>query len=392
MSEEATIDLDMNNTVTPDVMSNIIRSNIRIREEHPEFVKNMAPILIHGAPGIGKSDVVNQVASQLGLSIIDVRLAQIEPADVKGFPVADHKNKLMEWFVNGVWPRDPDSKGILFLDEITSADRSTQAAVYELILDRRLGNLYKLPDGWYIVAAGNNSTDHAIVTSMSSALANRFAHYEMQSSPDIWLRWARSTGQVDPAVTGFIKNFPQFLFDMSENQNLERGFPTPRSWERVSTECKCYRLYKDDAKNPYTEEMFHHKICALVGTSIGMQFTSYLKIANEYANVLEVMENPNATINMPQQGDRVVALVSACVYYLWEKTNDPKIFKNRMNGFFRIMMQLDPAYVLMAFEAATDGDEETRIKRGATFVTYNTEMYQKFMNKYQAYLNSAKSV
>ena len=106
--------------------------------------------MVWGAPGIGKSDIIRKVGEEKGIEIVDVRLAQREPVDMRGLPVPNTEDKSVEWYTSSEWPRDPKSKGIIFFDELTAADRMNQAASYELILDRRLGKNYQVPEGWYI--------------------------------------------------------------------------------------------------------------------------------------------------------------------------------------------------------------------------------------------------
>ena len=202
MAKQKTV-LDTHNVVTASELADILNLQLDALFADPSIANILPPLLVHGSPGLGKSSIVRTVCEQRGIDFIDVRLAQMEPCDIKGLPVPDKENKVMEWFVNGSWPRKPDGKGIIFLDEITSSDRSVQVAAYELVLDRRLGKLYSVPPGYLIVAAGNTTTDRAVATTMSSALANRFMHVEIKDDQESWLVWARGNN-IHPSVTGFI--------------------------------------------------------------------------------------------------------------------------------------------------------------------------------------------
>jgi len=108
------------------------------------------PLHIWGACGVGKSQIVSRVASDLGYDFLDVRAVQLDPVDLRGLPriVEDQT----EWVPPKFLPNR--GKGILFLDELTSAPQMTQAGCYQLVLDRKLGE-YVLPDGWVVIAAGN---------------------------------------------------------------------------------------------------------------------------------------------------------------------------------------------------------------------------------------------
>ena len=153
-----------------------------------------------GRSGIRQISIIRELAREYQVGFLDIRLAQREPVDIRGLPVPDKDG--VKWLVSSEWPRDPDSRGIILFDELTAADRSLQVAAYELILDRRLGDLYSVPEGWYICAAGNRTEDRAVSTTMSSALANRFLHVELESDVDCWSKWAISH-DVHPATIGF---------------------------------------------------------------------------------------------------------------------------------------------------------------------------------------------
>ncbi|MBO7329049.1 MAG: ATP-binding protein, partial [Lentisphaeria bacterium] len=203
-------------------------------EENEEMAKAIPPVMIWGAPGVGKSTAIRELANELDIGFIDVRLAQREPVDMRGLPVPDGEQ--VRWLVSSEWPRDPESRGIIIFDELTAADKTLQVAAYEFILDRRLGDLYKVPKNWYIVAAGNRTEDRAVACSMSSALANRFLHVEVAPQLRDFITYGESHG-MHPVVLDFLRFRPKLLFSQKQ-ENLQRGWPSPRSWERVSTMLK----------------------------------------------------------------------------------------------------------------------------------------------------------
>ena len=121
--------------------------------------------------------------------------------------------------------RGHQRKVLVLFDEITAADSTLQVAAYEFILDRRLGQLYTVPEGWYIVAAGNRTGDSAVARTMSSAFGQPILHIEVSSNTESWLNWAL-LNNLDHRVTGFIRYRPNNLFSMEGNK--ERGWPSPR--------------------------------------------------------------------------------------------------------------------------------------------------------------------
>ena len=186
------------------------------------------PAMLWGPPGVGKSQMVAQVAGRHGVPVIDIRLSQMEPSDLRGIPF--RQGDRVEWAVPALLPdagrHGPE--GILFLDEITSAPPAVSAAAYQLILDRRLGE-YQVPDGWAIFAAGNRQGDRGVTYTMPAPLANRFSHFEVETNLDDWVSWAYRN-DIDERVIAFLRFRPELLFDFDPAHNPV-AFPSPRSWE-----------------------------------------------------------------------------------------------------------------------------------------------------------------
>lgn len=189
------------------------------------------PLMLWGPPGVGKSALVAQAAARHGVPMVDVRLSQMEPSDLRGIPF--RVGDLVQWAVPAMLPDAArhGARGVLFLDEITSAPPSVSAAAYQLILDRRLGE-YRIPDGWAIFAAGNRQGDRGVTYAMPAPLANRFAHFELEVDIDDWAQWAWSCG-IDERLIAFLRFKPELLFDFDPARTLagEMAFPSPRSWE-----------------------------------------------------------------------------------------------------------------------------------------------------------------
>ena len=184
--------------------------------------------MLWGPPGVGKSQMVAQIGARHGVSVIDIRLSQMEPSDLRGIPFRTGEH--VEWATPAILPDAGrhGEQGILFLDEITSAPPSVSAAAYQLILDRRLGE-YKVPDRWAIFAAGNRQGDRGVTYTMPSPLANRFSHFEVETNLDDWVAWAYAN-HIDERIIGFLRFRPELLFDFDPAHNPV-AFPSPRSWE-----------------------------------------------------------------------------------------------------------------------------------------------------------------
>lgn len=284
------------------------------------------PVMIWGPPGVGKSSAIRELVKKLGIGFIDVRLAQREPVDMRGLPVPDGEQ--VRWLVSSEWPRDPKSKGIILFDELTAADKTLQVAAYEFILDRRLGDLYKVPKNWYILAAGNRSEDRAVASTMSSALANRFLHVEISPTTKDFLDYAKSKG-MHPAVISFIRSRPKLLF-CQKDENLQRGWPSPRSWERVSTIVKI-------AEQSGSKKSLQYSVPGLVGMGAGTEFLAFyndFSMLDSNNSVRESLIAGNLP-SLPEEADRAYALCEAIILFITqEKELDVQaaMFKNFLSG------------------------------------------------------------
>lgn len=186
------------------------------------------PVFLHGAPGVGKSDAVKQAALETARNLIDVRAILLDPVDMRGLPTVNGDGRAA-WAMPDFMPRaDRDgAKGVLFLDELNAAPQSVQAACYQLVLDRKLGD-YRLPDGWTVIAAGNRETDRAVVNKMPSALANRFIHLSVDVDLDDWVKWA-ITNDLPTELIAFMRFRPELLHSF-DPQSKEKAFASPRTW------------------------------------------------------------------------------------------------------------------------------------------------------------------
>ncbi len=335
--------LDMHNQISTEELKRILSHQLKELFAHPDRAGKIPPLMVWGAPGIGKSSVLRSVAEELGISFVDVRLAQREPVDIRGLPVP--KGDKVSWLVSSDWPSDSQSRGIILFDELTAADRSLQVAAYEFILDRRLGELYRVPDGWYICAAGNRVEDAAVARTMSSALANRFLHVELREDVEAWIHWGLQNA-IHPAVLGFVRFRPDLLFHQ-ENENLERGWPSPRSWERVSVLLDSF----GDTDDFLCDKMIY----GLVGNQAGVEFCAYRRIAGQFEDVLALMMDESKAVRFPEKPDLRYAFCSALVYHLWRGTS-PEDESQRVKGFFRIAMSLPSDFATMAMMDAMVGN------------------------------------
>jgi len=248
-----------------------------------KLIDKQLPVFIWGAPGIGKSSIVKQVAAAKELEFLDLRLSLLDPTDLKGIPFFNADTKEGVWAKPSFLPSDPDSKGILFLDEINTAPPAVQASAYQLILDRKVGE-YELPGGWSIVAAGNRENDRGVVYKMPPPLANRFVHFEMEVDFDDWKKWAYGN-DIEAAIIAFLAYDKSMLFTFDPLSN-EKSFATPRSWEYVDS----------IVKSGIDTDLILDSISGAVGRDAAVGYLAFKKVMNELPDLAAILDGTLAEL------------------------------------------------------------------------------------------------
>lgn len=296
------------------------------------LVNIMQPVFIWGPPGVGKSRIVAQTAQQLGIKLIDIRTVLLDPVDLRGLPHID-KNHRACWSPPDFLPKE--GSGILFLDELNAAPPLVQAACYQLILDRKLGE-YQLPEDWSIIAAGNRETDRSVTHRMSSALANRFVHLNFDVNLEDWLTWAKQNNQSEE-VTAFLKFRPALLHAFDPQKN-EKAFPAPRSWEFVS------RILSSRPDKDLEFEL----IAGTVGEGAAAEFFGF-------ARVFRNLPDPDMLLISPETSE--VPEDPATLYAVCEALAG-KASKQNMSQVVTYANRLPPEYSVLLVRDAVKADNE----------------------------------
>lgn len=242
---------------------------------------NICPY-IHSSPGLGKSAFAKQVAADLNLKFIDIRLSDMEPSDIVGLPTFKEGRAHFTPFTT--FPIDTDTipegyEGWLILcDEFSSGNQSVQAACYRLILDRQVGQ-YDLHPKAFLMAAGNLETDNAIVNPMGSALISRFAHFYIETSHKEWMEWA--TGKLDIRVTSFIGRFPKHL------NTFDPDATKPYSCQRT------FHMLSDTINGLKIDSTYIPLIASLVGEGIANEFLAFASLYSELPEFQTIIDNPD---------------------------------------------------------------------------------------------------
>lgn len=284
--------------MTPDELNKFLRTLIQI--------DNKDSTMIWGPPGIGKSSVVKQVVASynrgtLGgeeeggsepgekMGFVDLRISQLAPTDLRGLPVADKDTKSATWYPPNFLPRS--GKGILFLDEINMAPPAVQGIAQQLVLDREVGD-YKVPDGWFIWAAGNRKEDRAATFDVPAPVANRFIHVTVEPHLASFLSYAAAVG-LHEHIQAFLQFRPALLHKLNAQSPT---WPSPRSWFMGD------RLYK--GKLP---------ISAAIGPEAGGEFESYVEVytSGKLPDIEAILTGKGGKIAFPDEPSIRYATITA---------------------------------------------------------------------------------
>ena len=231
------------------------------------------PIFIWGAPGIGKSALVEKFADEVGLECVSLLGSQLAPEDIIGIPQI--KGDVSEFLPPKMIARKEPY--VLFLDELNACSQEVQKAFYSLIHERRIGE-YHLPKGSVVIGAGNRTQDGAIVKTMSSALINRMFHVQLVANPQQWLNWAYENN-IHQWVIDYISQRPNHLF--SEPPKTEEPYSTPRSWHMLSDALYEYNI--GETANNISQDLLRVLVYGCISAKHAGMFIAFTKNAeNKY--------------------------------------------------------------------------------------------------------------
>ena len=310
--------------------STIINNNIE--------VKTFPSVMLWGAPGVGKSQAVRQIAKEIALNtgkktkVTDVRLMLFNPIDLRGIPTANADKTLAVWLKPQIFQMDEskDVINILFLDEISAAPQSVQAAAYQITLDRIIGE-HKLPDNCIVIAAGNRLNDKSVSYKMPKALANRLLHIEVESNFEAWKSWAISHN-IHEKITGFLSFRNDYLNGNSDSEDL--AFSTPRSWEMVSN---ILNNISDDI------DKVEPLIAGLVGVGTVVEFKTWCRVYSQLPNIEDIFNGKS--VKVPKATDVLYALVNSMVAYARDHKTEMRKIANSLA--FADQLPPDFAVILM---------------------------------------------
>jgi len=315
------------------VSDNHTITSVQSRKAILEAFKVKRPVFLWGPPGIGKSEVVAEIAEEMKGHVIDLRMAQMEPTDIRGIPFFNKDLGKMDWAPPVELPDEELASKypivVLFLDEMNSAPPAVQAAGYQLILNRRIGK-YVLPDNVVIVAAGNRDSDKGVTYRMPMPLANRFIHLEMRPDFTSWQNWA-VTKNIHKDVVGYLSFAKNDLYDF-DSKSSSRAFATPRSWCFVSD------LMNDSTMDTDTQ---FNLVAGAVGEGLAVKFMAHRKVAGRMPEPSEILAGKVKDLAV-KEISAMYSLTIAMCYELKDAIDNKKVnskkFHEMAENFFSYMM------------------------------------------------------
>jgi hypothetical protein len=284
---------------------------VRIRDARVEILKAMRkkrPVFVWGGPGIGKSDLIGQITNSMSGFMIDMRLALMEPTDLRGMPYYNKEANNMSWAAPVDLPTEEFAAQypvvVLFLDELNSAPPSVQAAAYQLVLNRRIGT-YKLPDNVVLIAAGNRETDKGVTYKMPKPLANRFLHVTLDVNFDDWMMWA-TENRVHSDVVGYLAFAKSDLYAF-DPRSPDQAFATPRTWTFVS------ELLEDDEDDaPLTDSQLTDLVAGTVGEGMAIKFMNHREHSGKLPNPTDVLSGKVTDLKVKEVSAQYTLTVNLC--------------------------------------------------------------------------------
>jgi hypothetical protein len=322
---------------TADKSSDYTVTAVQARKAITAAFKSKRPIFLWGPPGIGKSEIVQEITNDMNGLMIDLRMAQMEPTDLRGIPFFNKDNGKMDWAPPIDLPDEELASQypviVLFLDEMNSAPPSVQAAGYQLVLNRRVGK-YRLPDNVVIVAAGNRESDKGVTYRMPMPLANRFLHIEMRSDFNTWQTWA-VTHNIHQEVVSYLSFAKNDLYNF-DAKSSSRAFPTPRSWVFVS------ELLND----PDTDsDTLYTLVAGAVGEGLAAKFVAHRNIAAKLPNPTDILTGKVTDLQVKEVSAMYSLVISMC-YEMKDIVDNKRMKSKEIDQMFDYFL----AYIMKNFE------------------------------------------
>lgn len=323
-------------------------NSIQARKAILKAFKAKRPVFLWGPPGIGKSEVVASITKELGGYMIDLRMSQMEPTDIRGIPYYNKDLGKMDWAPPVDLPDEEFASQypiiVLFMDEMNSAPPAVQASGYQLVLNRQSGK-YHLPDNVVMVAAGNRESDKGVTYRMPKPLANRFVHLEMKYDFNAWQQWAVHEN-IHKDVVGYLSFAKQDGYDF-DSKSSSHAFATPRSWVFVSD-------LLNDEDDTDSETLFN-LVAGSIGEGLAHKFMAHRKFAGRMPEPSDILSGKVKDLAVKEVSAMYSLTISMCYELkdaLENKVSSKKFHEMADNFFGYIMANFETELVVMGAKIA----------------------------------------
>lgn len=285
----------------------------------PRAIYNRLEVALHTSvvpyvvanPGVGKSSLVAKLADEYGMKLIDIRASQYEPTDFSGLPTRGADGKA-EYLPFNLIPLETDplpdgyNGWILFLDEINHVRQPVVAALYKLILDRKVGE-HKIHPNVKLICAGNLDSDKAQTIKLGTAFNSRVMRMEMKSDMDDWLEDFALKKGIDDRIISYLLQF-RTDFHSFDPDSDHKSFCCPRSWEMVDNVIKGFQATGKSSTN--NDDLDIPMLDGLLSPGIASKFVGYCDVFGNIPTLVSVITDPKGAI-VPEANDACYATATS---------------------------------------------------------------------------------
>lgn len=273
--------------VAPATQTVISVSPSELRKEIKRALRTKVNILVLGRPGIGKTEIPQEIARDLKIGFKRIVLPQFDEVDLRGIPDVNEKKRTVFYPTEELPYADKDKEvGILLMDELPSARQSVQIICHQLLDNRRMGSLYELPPGWIIVATGNEASDYCFVYELPPTVRTRCVVLHLESNFEQWKPWAMDNN-ISPEILSYLKNNPQDFINYTP-ENTVTNHALPRTWMLLS------RYLNDCSEHSEAPTMAY--VIGQVGEGVGTKFFGWRSIWQDVPDINAVLKGEVDTI------------------------------------------------------------------------------------------------
>lgn len=314
-------------------------------------IGNHYPVLVTGAPGIGKSDIADQACTNLNVKLILSHPVVADPTDYKGLPFPRKDGKAADFLPYGDLEKLINAKEetVFFIDDMGQASTSVQAACMQLILARTI-NGHKVSDKVTFLAATNRKQDRAGVSGLIEPVKRRFFIQELEVDWKDWISWA------------VINNMPEELIAFIAFQPDLLNNPTPTT-DIVNTHCP--RTIANVGKQQNTKcpaHLFKDAVKGAAGEIFATQYIAFLELFDQLPTVDSVVADPSDAKIPPNTGSMYAFTVSLA----------KRMTESNITAISKYLYRFPPELNVCCMKMATTRDAE--LQNTGAFIQWTKNM------------------